>query len=148
MVPVALDTISWHLQPVLWIRSWFRLGSSFLGQCGSGSCSGSGSRDLMKVVKVYFLKKIQIKTCNTFISRLLWKTSKLQKKPPALNREYLALHFFLFCGSFFVLLDQGPDPTKINANPDPQHGFHPGLTFSFVFSYGSPHARVRYKIRL
>ncbi len=39
MVPVALDTISWQLQPVLWIRSWFRLGSSILGQCGSGSCS-------------------------------------------------------------------------------------------------------------
>jgi hypothetical protein len=72
----------------------------------------------MKVVKVYFLKKIQIKTSNTFISRPPRRTSKLQKKPPTLKREHPALtnmkytySLFSFLWVIFALLDQGPDPT-------------------------------------
>ncbi len=68
-----------------------------------------------------------------------WRTSKLQKEPPALNREHMSLnnntflHFFLFfiifahldvSGSYFLMRIR-IQQYKINADPseypDPQH---------------------------
>ncbi len=52
-----------------------------------------------------------------------WRMSKLQERPSALKREHPSLqnmkflHFFFFLWVIFAPLD----PTKIYADPDPQH---------------------------
>jgi hypothetical protein len=65
--------------------------------------------DDQKWGKIYSKKRIKnfwIKNYETTIPRPLERTSKLQKKPSALQREHSALHnrkflnFFYFCGSF------------------------------------------------
>ncbi len=57
-----------------------------------------------------------IKSCNLFIPRTLWRTSKLQEKPSTLNREHSALQnmksfFFYFLGHLGLL---DPDPADYN----------------------------------
>jgi hypothetical protein len=55
-------------------------GSSILGLCGSGSGSGSGSDQFLMTNNN---KNFTI-NCYLFLSKPLQRTSKLQKKPPAL----------------------------------------------------------------
>jgi len=120
----------------------------------------------MIVVKVYFLKKIQIKTCNTFISRPPRRTSKLQKKPPTLKRVHPALRtikctyslFFFFVGNFCPPgSGSGSSRPKsmrklIHSMASRQNLLSAGLLFqlpygsspSSGFSYGSLNARVRF----
>jgi hypothetical protein len=59
-----------------------------------------------------------IKNCYLFIPRPPGRTSKVQKKPPALRREHPALqnykflHFYLFLWFIFALQD--PNPSNQN----------------------------------
>jgi hypothetical protein len=73
---------------------------------------------------------IYIKNCNLFIPRPPWRTSNQQENPSALNRENTALQnmtnfLAYFCppgsGSSFPMRIR-IQPTKMNADPDPQHG--------------------------
>ncbi len=80
---------------------------------------------MQQLFKPKFLKGFCLKIKNSFnyleffnrfllIPRLPWRTHKLQKKPLALKREYLALqnmkflNFFLILRVIFTLLDQDP----------------------------------------
>ncbi len=95
-----------------------RVQTSILGQCGSGT----GSWDLMtKDCKI--LATLQI----FFIPRPVWRTSKLQEKHSAPQKEHpelqnhLFLRFFsLFVGHFLSICGSGSSQDKYQKNNDPR----------------------------
>ncbi len=89
----------------------------------------SGSRVLMtKNVNLQLKKIIWSKHAIFFFPMPIWRTSKLQERPSALKKKHLILQnnkfflpfFYIFVGSFLRIQIQ---PTKIKADPDPQHFF-------------------------
>ncbi len=104
-----------------WLQCGY--GSSILGQCGY--------RDpetwWPNITRSYSWKKLDflIKNC---IFGDLWRTSKLQEKPPtlkgehpALQKQYISSLFPLFLWFIFAHPDPDPDPIKINAESDPHN---------------------------
>ncbi len=99
---------------MLWIcNNWIRIRIQAFGE------SGSGSWFFNIILKTrYFLSKVQYK-----ILRLPRSTSRLQKKPPALQRELSAIQhvkftfFLIFVSSFCVSLSGFPITIRIRLEP-------------------------------